>query len=521
MRNLKSVFGLHRFRDHQLDAINAAMAGKDVFVLMPTGGGKSLCYQLPAVCTGGKGRRVSFVVSPLVALIKDQSKALKDKGVDVVTLGSADSDAHRTGAMSRLTGSGRKPQIVYLTPEKLNTHYMRGILDKLYKDGHIARFVMDEAHCITSWGRNFRGSYANLNWLRDTYPDVPIMALTATAKAEDIINIHNHLKLRDCVFIKSPFNRPNLNYEIRQKGSKVVADIAAYIKSTHPNESGIIYCLSRNKCEEIAQELRDNYALSARHFHAAMSDEDKHNAQKAWQEGEGEIIVATIAFGMGIDKPDVRFVIHHHLPKSMEGYYQETGRAGRDRLPADCVLYFTYKDIAILKKMISESEGVVEEEKQRQLDQLEEVVKFCQNKQHCRRSLMLRYFGQPDFDPKDCRKFCDNCRDNVHTVSEDMTVVARDFLHLVQSTTEKENLTKNHLQAVFRGSKAQKILANNHDKLPWYGRGKDIDGEKCAMLVEHLLTHGALVETGVKNSAGWTNSYMKVCVQICGGRPIF
>ena len=312
VRVLKEVFRFHSFRKNQLEAINATLAGRDVFVLMPTGGGKSLCFQVPAVCHGGKTRGTSVVISPLIALMLDQVKTLEKKGIDVVLWSSEKTQDDVQSIKERLLAK-RKPAMVYVTPEKLKDSYaLKSVLARLYREGQLARFVIDEAHCISSWGRDFRDAvsincpllntsrsvhftqYMALDGLREDYPDVPIMALTATAKTNVIDDIVLRLRMRNPVMLKESFNRPNLHYDVRPKPRNVLDEIAAFIKSKYPKECGIIYALSRNSCEEIAKELREKHGLSAKHYHAKMSSQDKTATQAAWKSGQCDIIVATV-----------------------------------------------------------------------------------------------------------------------------------------------------------------------------------------------------------------------------------
>jgi hypothetical protein len=312
MRVLKEVFGFHSFRKHQLEAINATLAGRDVFVLMPTGGGKSLCFQCPAACRGGKTRGVTVVVSPLIALMQDQVKTLESKGVDVVLWNSENTSDDVYEIKQRLLAD-KKPAMVYVTPEKLKESYaLKGVLARLYRDAELARFVIDEAHCISSWGRDFRDAvsshcpnhtfynaifvvqYMALDSLREDYPEVPIMALTATAKRNVVDDIVHRLKMQDPVILKESFNRSNLHYDVRPKPKNVLEEIAAFIKSRYPNKCGIIYALSRNSCEEIAKDLREKHGLKAKHYHAKMNSQDKRTTQTDWKSGRCDIIVATV-----------------------------------------------------------------------------------------------------------------------------------------------------------------------------------------------------------------------------------
>ncbi|KLO12918.1 ATP-dependent DNA helicase [Schizopora paradoxa] len=514
-RVLKDVFQLDRFRHHQLEAMNATMDKQDVFVLMPTGGGKSLCYQLPAVCHSGKTDGVTIVVSPLIALMVDQVTHLKAKGVDAELFNSdQDSDISRV-VRQRLLGAGRKPRLIYVTPEKLaHSNDMQNILRKLYQDGFLARFVIDEAHTISTWGRDFRDAYAQLKRLRIDYPETPIMALTATANAQIKQDIMTVLDIPKCLCLEQSFNRPNLDYEIRKKGKTVVSDIANYIKENYKDKTGIVYCFSRNKCEEVAAQLRNNHGIKAKHYHAQLSPSDKQRTQQDWQSGKCQVIVATIAFGMGIDKADVRFVIHHQLPKTMDGYYQETGRAGRDGNPASCILYFSFHDTRFMFKLIEENKDqCAQDEVKRQIEGVLEVARYCFNVTDCRRKLILNHFSQ-SFDPKDCHKKCDTCRADFQVENEDMTVPTQQLLELVDSINKNHVgpgvVSKTTCMDVFRGSRAKGITDKGYDSLPHFGAGKDIQRDRTDRLFDELLSRGALKERLVGNMQGFNNANVEV-----------
>ncbi|CEL52397.1 bloom syndrome protein [Rhizoctonia solani AG-1 IB] len=512
MAKLKSVFGLESFRTNQAPAVDATMSGQDVFVLMPTGGGKSLCYQLPAVCTTGRTRGVTFVVSPLKSLMIDQVRQLKSKGIDVIMFSSDQSPKAAREARNRLVTSGAKPSLVYVTPERLEmSGDMRNILDNLMRQGELARFVIDEAHCVSTWGRDFREAYQGLGFLRQSYPDIPIMALTATANAKVRTDVITKLGIVGCVELVQSFNRPNLHYEVRKKTKGVVTDIASFIRAHYHEKSGVIYCLSRAKCEEVAMELREKRGISARHYHAAMTASDKSETQAAWISGECSVIVATIAFGMGIDKPDVRFVIHHQIPMSLSGYYQETGRAGRDGEPAQCVLYYCYADKNSMERMIEQGgkdgKPLSYEERQRQKEDIRQVIQYCQNTTDCRRSQVLAYFSE-QFDPRHCFKTCDNCVNHSEGMkSEDMTEVAQMALELVQSVANSRP-TMNQAIDAFKGSKSKVLREKGWDRSPMFGKGSEYSRETVERLFQHLMAAGALREELYQNRAGYSNSFM-------------
>ncbi|XWW92275.1 hypothetical protein V2A60_000198 [Cordyceps javanica] len=388
-RILKDRFRMKGFRQNQLEAINATLSGQDAFVLMPTGGGKSLCYQLPAVVRTGKTRGVTIVVSPLLSLMQDQVDHMKALGIQAVAFNGECSAEYKRQVMSAF--GQRSPEhfieLLYITPEMISkSAAFNNALQKLYQNGKFARLVIDEAHCVSQWGHDFRPDYKTLGQARRKFPNVPVMALTATATQNVIVDIRHNLGMKTCKIFSQSFNRPNLYYEVRPKGAAAtpIKTIADLIHSQYAGLTGIVYAISRKGTENVAEKLRKQ-GISAHHYHAGMTPHEKANVQTQWQQGAIKVVVATIAFGMGIDKPDVRFVIHHGLPKSLEGYYQETGRAGRDGKPSDCILLYGRRDIVVLKKMITDGEGNAEQ-KERQLVMLNRVAAFCDNESDCRRT---------------------------------------------------------------------------------------------------------------------------------------
>ncbi|KAK8865792.1 hypothetical protein IAR55_000939 [Kwoniella newhampshirensis] len=507
---LRTKFKLPNFRKHQKEAINETMAGKDVFVLMPTGGGKSLTYQLPAVCDGGKTRGVTFVVSPLISLINDQSRHLTRLGIPAIAYTGDLTQKDKNLAHEELARPEPYTRVVYVTPEMLTMGgHIKSILRSLLQRKRLARFVIDEAHCVSQWGHDFRADYLRLGELRKTYPGVPIMALTATAQNKVEEDIIRSLGIQGCTVLRQSFNRPNLHYEVRPKTGKIILEIVAFIRTQGTQASGIIYCNSRDNCENLAKELRDSHDLEAHHYHAGMSKGDRRKIQEGWQEHKFEIIVATIAFGMGIDKPDVRFVIHHHLPRSLEGYYQETGRAGRDGKPSNCILYYAFKDGKKILSQIDQDRELTRDQKERQKASMQEVLRYCNNKADCRRSQVLAFFNET-FDPVNCHQGCDTClgRDCNIFNTEDVSKDAVNVIKMVQAFNREDRITILNAAECFRGFKGNsgKMLNEN----PFFGVGKDWARNEAERLIQTLVIEGALEEFCVASAAGWTNAYLRL-----------
>ena len=451
---LKRFFGFDSFKGNQEEIIRHLIAGNDAFVLMPTGGGKSLCYQLPALCLPG----TAIVISPLIALMKNQVDAIR---------GFA---ASETGIAYFLNSSLNKAQIkevkddllngvtklLYVAPESLTKDENVQFLKQL----HISFYAIDEAHCISEWGHDFRPEYRRIHDIVQEIGKAPVIALTATATPKVQSDIQKNLDMLDARVFKSSFNRPNLYYEIRDK-SNPKHDIIKYIKD-NPGKSGIIYCLSRKKVEEIAEMLNVN-GIKALPYHAGMDAATRAHNQDAFLMEEVDVIVATIAFGMGIDKPDVRFVIHYDIPKSLEGYYQETGRAGRDGQEGHCIAFYSYKDIQKLEKFM-QGKPVSEQEIGRQL--LGETMAYAESNQ-CRRKILLNYFGE-DYPHDNCGA-CDNCRHPKKQFdgSEEMLNV----IELVKSL--KESFKADHLANILAGVANSIIKSYNHHENPLFGIGRD------------------------------------------------
>ncbi|KAL8293156.1 hypothetical protein RQP46_000850 [Phenoliferia psychrophenolica] len=506
---LKQRFGLVGFRTNQEKAVNATLSGRDVFVLLPTGGGKSLCFQLPAVVQSGTTHGVTIVISPLLSLISDQCQALYDKDIPAVFINGSMSKADKDHAIGTLrTYPAPSCLLAYVTPEQIvKSDFFRSILRQLYDRNQLARFVLDEAHCVSSWGHDFRPDYKQMGLLKQDFPGVPIMALTATASERVKHDIISNLGMERALVLTASFNRPNLKYEVRPKTKGFLSDIIEFVQQRR-KECGIIYCASQRLCEETAQKLRNDANVEARHYHAGMAPADRLRIQKGWQDDVFPVICATIAFGMGIDKPGVRYVIHYAMPQSLESYYQETGRAGRDGESSVCILYYAFHDTQLLYRLIDDGDATPAQ-KENNKDNVRRVVQYCINEADCRRMQVLAYFGET-FDPRDCHKTCDNCATpGGGKPKSDLSDVAKDAVGLVRSI-EDDKVTMIYAVDVFYGSKTAKIKAAGHDQNEYAGKGSSYQRGDVERLFQLLAAEGAFAEKIVGNKAGFTNAYIKL-----------
>ncbi len=456
---LKKYFGFETFKGIQEDIIKNVLNGKDSFVIMPTGAGKSLCFQLPALMMDG----TAIVISPLIALMKNQVDQIRAFGSNETAAHFLNSSLTKAEIMKvKEDILANKTKLLYVAPETLKKDETVDFLKQI----KISFVAVDEAHCISEWGHDFRPEYRRIKQIVKDIKDVPMMALTATATPKVQADIQKNLQMLDAEVFKTSFNRPNLYYEVRQKGKKdkVLKEIVAYIKQ-RDKKSGIIYCLSRKKVEEIAEVLNLN-GVKALPYHAGLDAKTRASHQDKFLMEDVDVIVATIAFGMGIDKPDVRFVIHYDVPKSLEGYYQETGRAGRDGLEGDCLLFYNPADIEKLEKFMKDK-PVSEREIGEQL--IFETQSYVESS-GCRRRILLHYFGE-EFDQKNCGKKCDNCRHpkEQQEVTKDMIQA----LQVIQLLKGKFNLK--HTVDVITGTKSQPVMDYEHHNLECFGLGKAKD----------------------------------------------
>ncbi len=466
---LAEVFGYHEFRPHQAEIIDHVIAGRDAFVLMPTGGGKSLCYQLPALHRDG----VTVVVSPLIALMKDQVDALRANGVAAAYLNSSLSAQEARDVLEQLRAGTL--DLVYVAPERLVLEGLLGELDRV----DVGLFAIDEAHCVSQWGHDFRPDYVGLGAVRDRFAHVPFLALTATADEQTRDDVIRQLRLSGAAVFVTGFDRPNIHYAAAYK-TRPFDQLVSFLADRR-GESGIVYALSRRRVDELARKLRAA-GFSASAYHAGMDSGARSRVQEEFLGDRLDIVVATVAFGMGIDKPDVRFVVHYDLPKSIEGYYQETGRAGRDGLPAHALLLWSMQDVVTSRGFI---ESVADDEQRRiESHKLSSMIAFAEALS-CRRRALLGYFGEEL--PEACNN-CDVCDSPPDTY--DGTVDAQKALSAVYRLRERYGL--GYVVDVLRGSSAERILGNGHDTLSVYGIGAEHSKDDWTAIMRQLIHRGYL-----------------------------
>ncbi len=493
---LQTVFGYPQFRDSQAEIVNHVATGGDALVLMPTGGGKSLCYQIPSLLRDGVG----VVVSPLIALMQDQVDALAELGVRAAFLNSTQT-FEESSRIERLLRTGEL-DLVYVAPERLLTPRCMDLLQA----SKIALFAIDEAHCVSQWGHDFRPEYIKLSVLHECFPDVPRIALTATADAQTRAEIALRLQLGEARHFVSSFDRPNIRYQIVEKGSgrKQLID---FIEGEHKGDAGIVYCLSRRKVEETADFL-NTQGINALPYHAGMDYAQRSKNQSRFLREDGIVMVATIAFGMGIDKPDVRFVAHLDLPKSIEGYYQETGRAGRDGAPASAWMAYGLQDVVLQRRMIDESDA--DDSFKRVLGvKLDAMLGLCETLS-CRRMHLLDYFGQAS---GPCGN-CDTCL--TPPVSFDATVPVQKLLSAIYRVDQR--FAAGHVIDVLRGIETERVKQWRHDQLSTFGIGQDISEAEWRAILRQVIALGLVsVDYEVYNSLKLTDAAKPV---LRGGEQI-
>ncbi|MEH1823522.1 MAG: DNA helicase RecQ [Nostoc sp.] len=473
---LKYHFGYDRFRPGQRQIIEDALQNRDLLIVMPTGGGKSLCFQLPALIKKG----LTVVVSPLIALMQDQVEGLRNNNIAATFLNSS-LNPYKVRSREEAILSG-KVRLLYVAPERLLSERFLPFLDLVKEKIGIAAFAIDEAHCVSEWGHDFRPEYRQMKSLRKRYPDVPTLALTATATDRVRADIIQQLGLKQPSIHIASFNRQNLYYEVRSKSKSAYAELLELVRET--DGSAIIYCLTRKKVDELTFKLQ-NDKIAALSYHAGLTDEERSSNQTRFIRDDVRVMVATIAFGMGINKPDVRLVIHFDLPRNLESYYQESGRAGRDSEPSRCTLFFSFSDIKTIEWSIDQKTDPQEQLIAKQ--QLRQVIDYAQGTV-CRRTIQLGYFGERF--PGNCGN-CDNCR--YPKPMQDWTIEAMKFLSCVARCKERFGML--YIIDVLRGAKSQKIVQNEHDQLSTYGIGKDKSVDEWRMLGRSLLHQGLLEQT--------------------------
>jgi ATP-dependent DNA helicase RecQ len=499
---LHEVFGYGQFRGAQQDIVAHVTAGGDALVLMPTGGGKSLCYQVPAIVRHRAGQGVTVVVSPLIALMHDQVGALHEAGVSAAFLNSTlDGDEARRVERDLMSG---KLTLLYAAPERILTPRFMAMLTTLHERGKLGLFAIDEAHCVSQWGHDFREEYLGLSALHEQFPGVPRLALTATADEHTRADIIQRLKLEDARLFVASFDRPNIRYTIVEKDDPK-KQLLRFIRDEHDGDAGIVYCQSRKRVEETATWLAEE-GLNALPYHAGLDADVRRRHQDRFLREESVVMVATIAFGMGIDKPDVRFVAHLDLPKNIESYYQETGRGGRDGLPADAWMSYGLADVVNQRRMIDDGDAS-DDFKRLQRAKLDALLALAEA-HDCRRVRLLSYFGQ---DSEPCGN-CDNCLNAPATW--DATEAARKALSCIYRFRQHDHGPRSfgagHLLDVLRGKVTDKVTQYGHERLSTFGIGADVSEAQWRLVLRQLIALGHLRSEGEYNTLALTDSAREV-----------
>ncbi|MDR3692843.1 MAG: DNA helicase RecQ [Fimbriimonas sp.] len=497
---LRKVFGYESFRAPQQEIIEAVLSNRDCFVLMPTGAGKSICYQIPALIRPG----IAIIVSPLISLMKDQVDALRLNGVAAECYNSSLSQTEARRVLKGLDEGN--VDLLYVAPERL---MMTEFQDRL-RHLPIALFAIDEAHCVSQWGHDFRPEYVQLGRLRPLFKEVPFIALTATADKQTREDVLLRLNLQDPAVFVSGFDRPNIRYTVVEK-AQPLSQLEVFLRE-RPDEPGIVYCLSRKRVDAVADHLRRR-GISAQAYHAGYGADERTRVQDAFQRDDVQVVVATVAFGMGIDKPNVRFVVHYDLPKNMEGYYQETGRAGRDGLPAEALLLFGAGDIMTARRLIEASDNPTQ--KAIELKKLTAMVEYAEA-QTCRRRIILRYFGEHTTKP------CMNC--DICLVAPDSYDATDDVKKALMAVYElKQRFGLGYVVDMLRGSKSARIMESYHDSLSSYGSGKHLSGDEWASIIRQLIQRGLLIQDaenyGILKLTPETKPVLRDGVQVFLAKP--